>query len=85
MHFGAEGAKASPAHIPFLFKICLLVVFLHLNGVKDQKYADIDFCRVIKMILIGNEWFFIEIDISGAFHTQFNCWFLVSFNLIKYL
>ena len=43
MHFGAEGAKASPAHIAFLFKI------------KDQKYADIDFFRVIKMILIGNE------------------------------
>ncbi len=55
MHFGAEGAKASPAHIAFLFKICLLVVFLHLNGVKNQKYADIDFFRVIKMILIGNE------------------------------
>lgn len=55
MHFCAEGAKASPAQIAFLFKICLLVVFLHLNGVKDQKYADIDFCRVIKMILIGNE------------------------------
>lgn len=55
MHFGAEGAKASPAHIAFLFKICLLVVFLHLNGVKDQKYADIDFLyNCEKMILIIN-------------------------------
>ena len=36
MHFGAEGAKASSAHIAFLFKICLLVVFLHLNETKKS-------------------------------------------------
>ena len=53
MHFGAEGAKASPAHIAFLFKICLLVVFLHLNGVKGIKSINPPKASDIKLI---NSW-----------------------------